>query len=374
MNRSNRNIRVRLEPNGIYRKSSQMETISALSPTQYILTIIWWMLLGLSILLYIILDGADLGAGVFSLFVSDADERGAIMSAMAGTWDANETWLIVAGGVLFGTFPFVYGSLFNYLMVPLAIALWGIITRAAALEFRHLAEPRYQRFSDYAFGVSSLVTTFFGGMAVGAMLKGFPLSHLPNHVPVYVGGALRFVSPFSIWTGVAAVIAVSLSGGLFVRARFEPEEAIRKHAARWTNVAFYTALAAVLITIGWSAMIFPWASRTWFGPYFYLWAVGGLIVVFAIVKMRAASNAERDLAAILWLNVAVALMAIGMMWTMYPWMVPDTWTIYAGATPQMSIVTFTLAMAGFFPVMLMYNWYQIWVFRARITKLATYGH
>ncbi|MGC9270486.1 cytochrome d ubiquinol oxidase subunit II [Acidiphilium sp.] len=348
--------------------------MNALNQTQDILTFVWWLSLALSILLYIILDGADLGAGIFSLFVPDEDERGAIMSAMAGTWDANETWLIVAGGVMFGTFPFVYGSLFSYLMVPLALALWGIITRAVALEFRHLAEKRYQRFSDWAFGLSSLATTFFGGMAVGAALLGFPMTHVPDQVPTYVGGALRFITPFSVWTGVAAVIAVSLSGGLFVRARFEPSEPIRQHAARWTNVAFYLALAAVAITVVVSSVIFPWVSSKWFGPHFWAWGLGGLLVVFAIVKMRIASAADRDFAAILWLNLAIALMAAGMLATMYPWMVPNTWTIYAGATPQVSIITFTLAMAGFFPVMLMYNWYQIWVFRARITKLAAYGH
>lgn len=351
-----------------------MQTMNALTQTQHFLTIIWWMSLGLSIMLYIMLDGADLGAGVFSLFVKDEHDRGAIMSAMAGTWDANETWLIVAGGVLFGTFPFVYGSLFSYLMVPLALALWGIITRAVSLEFRHLAEPRYKRFSDYAFGVSSLTTAFFAGMAVGATLKGFPLTHTPDQMPTYVGGALRFVSPFSIWTGIAAVIAVALAGGLFVRARFEPQEDIRKHAATWTNIVFFIALAAAVITTVWSVIIFPWAANRWLGPHFYLWGLGFLVVVYAVIRMRMASNREHDIAAILWLNAALALMGTGMMWTMYPWMVPNTWTIFAGATPQVSIITFTMAMAGFFPVMLAYNWYQIWVFRARVTKLAAYGH
>ena len=147
------------------------------------------MAFSLSVVLYVVLDGADLGAGVFSLFVRNADERGAIMSAMAGTWDANETWLIVAGGVLFATFPFVYGSAFSYLMVPLAFALWGMITRAVALEFRHLADARWQRFSDYAFGVSSLTVAFFGGMALGAVMMGFPLTHEAGTVPTYVGGA-----------------------------------------------------------------------------------------------------------------------------------------------------------------------------------------
>jgi cytochrome bd ubiquinol oxidase subunit II len=87
--------------------------MDGLTQIQAIITFAWWIALSLSVVLYVILDGADLGAGVFSLFVRNPHERGAIMSAMAGTWDANETWLIVAGGVLFATFPFVYGSAFS---------------------------------------------------------------------------------------------------------------------------------------------------------------------------------------------------------------------------------------------------------------------
>ena len=67
-------------------------------------------------------------------------------------------------------------------------------------------------------------------------------------------------------------------------------------------------------------------------------------------------------------------MWLAMMVTMLPWLVPGTWTIYAAASPSVSLVTFTLAMGGFLPVMLAYNWYQIWVFRARISKLTGYGH
>jgi cytochrome bd ubiquinol oxidase subunit II len=343
-----------------------------LTHAQAVVTFAWWLALDLSVLLYILLDGADLGAGIFSLFVSNPNERGAIMSAMAGTWDANETWLIVGGGVLFGTFPFVYGSTFNYLMMPLALALWGMITRALALEFRHLAETPWQRFSDLCFGFSSLTVAFFGGMAVGAILQGFPLTNVPGTVPTYVGGSFRFISLFSIWTGIAAVLAVTLAGLLFVRARFEVGEPIREHAARWTDRIFYLGLAAVVITVLVNAAIFRWASAKWFGPHFWIWGIVLLAVIFAAFKMRVAIRQDRDLMAILWFNAAVAIMAGAMMATVYPWIVPHTWTIYTGASPAVSLFTFTLAMGGFFPVMLMYNAYQIWVFRARISALAAY--
>lgn len=345
--------------------------MDALTHIQSIFTFAWWIALDMCVLLYILLDGADLGAGIFSLFVRNAHERGAIMSAMAGTWDANETWLIVAGGVLFGSFPFVYGSAFNYLMFPLALALWGMITRALALEFRHLAEAPWQHFSDICFGISSLAVAFFGGMAVGAILQGYPLTNTPGQVPTYIGGSFRFISTFSVWTGVAAVLATTLAGLLFIRARFEHGEAIREQAARWTNLIFFLELAAIVITIVTSAAIFPWAAKKWFGPHFWVWGLVLLAVVFVAFKMRAASSKDRDFVAILWFNAAVAIMALAMMATVYPWIVPNTWTIYTGASPAISLFTFTLAMGGFFPVMLMYNAYQIWVFRARISALAT---
>ena len=274
--------------------------MNGLNQIQIIITFAWWMALSLSVVIYVILDGSDLGAGVFSLFVRNEHERGAIMSAMAGTWDANETWLIVAGGVLFAAFPFVYGSAFSYLMVPLALALWGMITRAVALEFRHLAEPRWQRFSDWAFGLSSLVVAFFGGMALGAVMQGFPMTHDPGTVPTYVGGAFRFISPFSIWTGISSVITVTLAGTLFVRARFHHGEPIREQAARWSNAAFYIVILVALITVVFSIWIFPWAAQKWLGPNFWIWAIVLLAVIFAAVKMRMAANRDQDLQALIW--------------------------------------------------------------------------
>lgn len=345
-----------------------------LTHTQYFLDVAWWLALGVSVLFYIALDGADLGAGIFSIFVGDHHERGAIMSAMAGTWDANETWLIVAGGILFGTFPFVYGSAFHYLMIPLAFVLWGIMSRAVALEFRHLASPGWQRFSDYVFGISSLAVTFFGGMCVGAALQGFPMTTAEGRLPAYTGSAFAFISPFAIWTGIAACVAVTLAGVLFVRARFEKDEPIRKDAARWTRTIFWLAIASVAVTVVWSAAIFPWARAKWFGPHFWFWGILALLAVFCIDRMRRDTLKDKDLAAVLWFNAAAVILGFELLLTMFPWLVPNTWTIWDGASPQVSMITFTMTMAGFLPVMIMYNWYQIWVFRARISKMVAHSH
>jgi cytochrome bd ubiquinol oxidase subunit II len=343
-----------------------------LTHIQHVLATGWWVAAAFCLVLYVVLDGADLGAGIFSLFVPDPDERGAIMQAMAGTWDANETWLVVAGGVLFGSFPFVYGSVLSYLLVPFVFILWGILTRAVALEFRHLAEPRWKPLTDRAFGLSSLVVTFFGGMAVGAVLHGFPLTDTPNTVPTYVGGAFRFISLFSVWTGIAAVVVVSLAGGLFVRARFEPQERVRQRAAAWTEIVFYLALGAVPISVVLMMVTFPWARQTWFGPDVWLWALIPLAAIGTTFLMRRANRRDRNLAALLWLDATIVIMAAGLIATLWPAIVPGTWTIDSGASREITLLRFYLTLAFLFPVTLMYNWYQIWVFRARVAKLASY--
>ena len=95
-------------------------------------------------------------------------------------------------------------------------------------------------------------------------------------------------------------------------------------------------------------------------------------MIGAAVKMRAAANRDQDLKALIWFVVALAIMSIAFMATIYPWMVPGTWTIYSGASPAVSLFTFTLAMGGFFPVMITYNAYQIWVFRHRISAMTAH--
>jgi cytochrome d ubiquinol oxidase subunit II len=344
----------------------------------------WWLLLSLLFLLYIGLDGADLGAGIIAIFSPNEEQRGAIMASMGPVWDGNETWLVVSGGVLFGAFPLVYGSAFNYLLIPLMLALWGIISRAVAFEVHHLATGS-KHFWGRAFAWGSLLATFSAGVALGATLQGFPMSttnaqgvdlaHDPfvHTIPHFAGNALTFLTPFSIWTGFGAVITAVLAGSLYLSARFEKGDPIYQKAKRWTDVTALIALGAVVITIVWSYDIFPWAAAKWTGAYWWAWLLTLLMVLFAAFQMMTTHSQGRNFAALLWGETVVALMW-GAMWaTMYPWIVPGDWTVTTGASPSTSLAVLTLFMTGFVPVMVMYNGYQIWVFRGRINKLASYG-
>lgn len=343
----------------------------------------WWLVLSLAFLLYIGLDGADLGAGVFTLFIRDEQERTAIMASMAGMWDGNETWLVVAGGILFGAFPLVYGSAFNYLMYPLMIALLAIMARAVAFELQGHA-TRGKRFWGNAFSWGSLLALFAAGLALGAVLQGFPIAtglaveqigpRSVSPVPHYSGGAFTFLTPFTVWVGIAAVIAASLAGGLYLCARFEKGDPIHERARGWTSMASMLAMVAILVTLIWSYAIFPWAAAKWTGPYWWVWLTWLIVALAFAYKSMSNHSIRHDVAALLWGEGVVVLLWSALWATMFPFLVPNVWTAQAGANPSDSLAVFTLFMTGFVPIMIMYNAYQIWVFRGRLTKTATYGH
>ena len=341
------------------------------------LSFAWALALALSVGIYLILDGADLGAGILSMLYNDSQTRSAIMASMASTWDANETWLVVAGGILFGGFPFVYGSVFSYLLLPLMVMLLAIILRAIALEFHHHAN-RSRRWWGWSFGIGSLFVAFSTGMAGGAVLDGVPLT---TEVVTYAGGGILhvfkgslfdFISPFSLWTGVVGVITALLAGSLYLRARFQKTCPLHQHVKRWVNISFYLLVAALLITGVWSYARFPWVAAKWGGSHPWLWGLAAMWIVFILYQLYQATRQGRDMVAMGWFALAIASILGVLGATLYPWLVPGSWTIYNGSDPSLSLVSFTLAMGGFIPVILVYNWYQLWVFRARISSMGTY--
>ncbi len=139
-------------------------------------------------------------------------------------------------------------------------------------------------------------------------------------------------------------------------------------------MSFYLVLAAVLITVSGASSTSPGhrttgsATTSGFGALFLLAAIASTFM------MRRASIDDRDFHALLWLDLTIAIMAGGMFATLYPDIVPGTWTVVAAASPEISLFTFLLTLVVLFPVMIMYNWYQIWVFRARVAKLASFHH
>ena len=183
----------------------------------------WVSLLAISILLYVLLDGLDLGVGLLSGLASGEARRGAMLSAVAPIWDGNETWLVVTAVILWGAFPVVYANLLSAFYLPLIVMLLGLILRGVAFEFRYKTQ-RLRWIWDLSFAGGSLIATFIQGMTVGALVEGLPFTN-----GEYSGRSLRYAA-----SGSALAMRYSAPAGWSenVRPRFARSRAARFPCSR----------------------------------------------------------------------------------------------------------------------------------------------
>jgi len=149
----------------------------------------WFIIIGIVLVVFFILDGYDFGAGIIHLFFAKTEKDKEVITKSAGLfWDSNEVWLVAGGGMLFMAFPTFYASVFSGFYLPLIIVLWLIVFRAIGLEFR--SQFKFQMWKDIwdkAFGVSSLLLALFFGIALGNIVRGVNLGGVQDGVSVYEG-------------------------------------------------------------------------------------------------------------------------------------------------------------------------------------------
>ena len=166
----------------------------------------WVAILAVSILLYVLLDGFDLGVGMLFGLTHDETRRVAMMSAIAPMWDGNETWLIVAAVVLWGAFPVVYATLLSAFYLPALVMLAGLILRGVAFEYRNKTD-RLRWIWDASFAGGSLVAAFIQGLIVGALVEQLPITN-----GQYTGGEFGWFGPFAVLCGIGLCLGYALLG------------------------------------------------------------------------------------------------------------------------------------------------------------------
>ncbi len=218
---------------------------------------VWFWLVALLLTMYVILDGFDLGTGAVYLFVarSDADRR-TVLGSIGPVWDANEVWLLAAGGSLVLAFPRVYASSFSGFYLPLMMVLWLLILRAVAIEFRnHVDSPVWKPFWDVVFSGASLLLAVFLGAALGNVVRGVPLG--PDgyfFAPLWTtfgirGPRMGILDWYTVTVGVTSLLALAHHGALWVAARTGREtnrRARRVAGWLWAPLLVFVALVTVL--------------------------------------------------------------------------------------------------------------------------------
>jgi cytochrome d ubiquinol oxidase subunit II len=175
------------------------------------LPIIWVVIIAFVLMMYVVMDGFDLGIGILFPFVRDRGDRDTMVNTVAPVWDGNETWLVLGAASLMACFPLAYSVLLSALYLPLVLMLAGLIWRGVSFEFRFKADEAHKPFWDKAFASGSYIATISQGICLGAFINGFEVKG-----PSYMGGAFDWLTPFSLFTGLGLVGAYALLGSTWL--------------------------------------------------------------------------------------------------------------------------------------------------------------
>ena len=321
----------------------------------------WVCILALSVLLYVLLDGFDLGIGILFGLTRDEAGRRSMMGAVAPVWDGNETWLVVAGVILWGAFPVVYATLFSAFYLPLLLMLAGLILRGVAFEFRYKTE-RGRWIWDWSFAGGSLVATFIQGLTVGALVEGLPIVD-----GQYVGGEFGWLSPFAVLCGVGLCLGYTLLGACWLVGKCDAD--VRDSAYRLIPRLSIGLLAFLVVVFVFALaenlqVMHRWIERPSLFVFPLIGALATLVLAYSVRHRR--DGAPFPMVALIF-AAAFGTLAI----SFWPYMIPFSITIDDAAAPHSSLAFMFWGEGLFvFPLMLVYTAISYRVFRGKASAAA----
>jgi cytochrome d ubiquinol oxidase subunit II len=214
--------------------------------------IVWYILVGVLLIGYAILDGFDLGVGILHLRSKGDYNRRIMMNAIGPVWDGNEVWLITAGGALFAAFPNVYATAFSGFYLPFMLLLIALIFRAVSIEFRSKEEnPRWRNFWDWGFSLGSIVAALLFGIAIGNVVIGFPIGSDME----YQGNFFDLLNPYSLMAGFFSLSMFALHGGIYLNMKTEGD--LQKQIQSWIKVNYWVFVVFYLVFSGFTLYLKP---------------------------------------------------------------------------------------------------------------------
>ncbi|NEO31677.1 MAG: cytochrome d ubiquinol oxidase subunit II [Symploca sp. SIO3C6] len=329
---------------------------------QHFLPQVWFVILGLFLFLYITLDGFDLGVGILSLTSSSEERRSILMTSLGNVWDANETWLVLMGGALFGAFPLAYGTILNALYIPATIMIVGLILRGVAFEFRENANRK--AFWNVAFGVGSFLAALGQGFALGSVFEGIAVDQAGH----FIGGVWDWLSWRSILVALTLIQGYVLIGSTYLIMK-TTDSLQQTHYKTAKIAAFTTLIGSVFITASTPIFYEQVRSRLFEPPQFYFFAaipVLGLLLVGLLFKSLIH---QQERAPFVWTFLIFLLSFLGLGLIIFPYIIPPSITIYQAAASSSALVFMIIFIGFLIPIMLFYNIYNYIVFRGKITEV-----
>ena len=336
----------------------------------YALEFIWFIVVIALLTGFAILDGFDLGVGIFHLFSKKDEERRLMLNSIGPVWDGNEVWLVTAGGALFAGFPHVYATLCSAFYFPFILLLTGIIFRAVAIEFRSKQPMAWWRWTwDVLFSFASLVISLGLGIVMGNLIAGIPIDQHKE----FFGDFTSLLHPYAFLVGMLTVALFAMHGIIYLLMKTEKE--LHEKMRSWVNPSIILFIMCYSITTVATLIYYPHMSEAIKSrPYFFLIAI---LNMFAIANIPREIHHGRDRRAFLCscFNI-ICLMALYAVGT-FPNVIraanePENYslTIWNSSSSPLTLkILLVIAIIGI-PLVVSYTCAIYWIFRGKV-KLET---
>jgi cytochrome d ubiquinol oxidase subunit II len=325
------------------------------------LPVIWAGLIGTAVAMYVILDGFDLGIGILFPFARTERHRDLMMNTVAPFWDGNETWLVLGGGGLWVAFPRAYAVLMPAMYLPVIMMLLALVFRGVAFEFRWVARTS-KVWWNRAFWMGSALAAFSQGVILGSLIQGVAVND-----GVFAGGALDWLTPFSVLTGVAVVAGYALLGATWLVMRTEGEVAAR--ARGQAKLLLGAVLAFMAVVSLWTPLTVDVIAARWFSlpNILFLWPVPVVTAIVAWCAWRWLDSGRE----VLPFFAVIALFLLGyagLVISRFPYLIPPSLTIWDTAAVPASQVFTLIGTIAMLPIILIYTGFVYWLFRGKVKE------
>lgn len=323
------------------------------------LAFIFAAIIALAVLLYVVVDGFDLGIGILFPFFPAEEDRRRMMNSIAPVWDGNETWLVAGGGGLLAGFPLAYGIIFSALYAPIIAMVLALIFRGVAFEFRYRSR-RNRHLWDLGFAVGSIVAAFAQGITLGALVQGIPVANR-----AYAGGWWDWLTPFSLLTGAALVVGYALLGATWLIKKTDGD--LQERAYQWATRAGIGTLAGIGLVSLLTPFLNPAYMERWFSwpAVLYTMPVPLLVILVAYILFQSLAQRWTYTPFLAAMGLFV-LSYIGLGISFYPYVVPTQLTIWDVAAPDSSLAFVLIGAVFLLPIIVFYMAYSYWVFRGKV--------
>lgn len=323
------------------------------------LTLIWGMIIAFGIVMYVLLDGFDLGVGILFPLIPVKEQRDVMMGSVAPVWDGNETWLVLGGVSLFGAFPLAYSILLPALYVPVMLMLMALILRGVSFEFRFKADDRHRAIWDRCFSAGSFLAAFAQGVMLGAFVQGFEVAD-----GAYAGGPFDWFGPFSAMTGFALVFGYALLGATWLI--IKTEGALQDWSYAVAMRLLYVVIGFLVLVSLWTPLLSDDIADRWFSwPNVVFLAELPLVSAIVAVNLWWALRRRREVAPFAFSTALFLLAYMGVVVTLFPYAVPRTLTLWDAAARPESQIFLLIGVTVLLPIILSYTAYAYGVFRGK---------